>query len=162
MIIPAILRKNEILHEFQKLQYTDDLMFEVGSCDNWMPNIADEPSKETYQYAIVDSNNKLIGYVSYCIDWYSLNASKFGLMSFDKGNQLVGRELFNIMNDIINNMKIRRIEWNMVSGNPVERSYNRFCGKYNGRKIILKDALKDRKGKYHDINIYEIIIAERK
>ena len=157
MIIPAILRKNEIIQEFQKLQYTDDLMYEVGCCDNYMPNIVEEPDSGTYQFAIVDSKDKLIGYVSYRIDWYSSQAHNFGLMSFDRGNPLIGKELFGIMTNLIENLKLHRIEWYMVSGNPVERSYDKFCEKYNGRKITLRDTFKDRLGIYHDSITYEII-----
>lgn len=157
MLIPAILRKNEILHEFQKMQYTDDLMYEVGCCDNYMPNVVEEPDKETYQFAIVDSKDNLIGYVSYRIDWYSSQAHRFGLMSFDRGNPLIGKELFGIMDNLINTLHIHRIEWYMVSGNPAERSYDRFCDKYNGRKLTLRDTFKDRAGHYHDSITYEII-----
>lgn len=157
MLIPAILRKNEILHEFQKLQYTDDLMYEVGCCDNYMPDIVEEPDKETYQFAIVDSKDKLVGYVSYQIDWYSSQAHRFGLMSFKRGNPLIGKELFGIMDNLINTLHIHRIEWYMVSGNTAERAYDRFCNKYNGRKITLRDVFKDRVGNYHDSITYEII-----
>lgn len=157
MLIPAILRKNEILNEFQKLQYTDDLMYEVGCCDNYMSDIAEEPDKETYQFAIVDSNSNLVGYVSYQIDWYSSQAHRFGLMSFDRGNPLIGKALFDIMDNLINRLHIHRIEWYMVSGNPAERSYDRFCSKYNGRKLTLRDTFKDRLGIYHDSITYEII-----
>lgn len=157
MLIPAILRKNEILLEFQKLQYTYDLMYEVGCCDNYMPDIVEEPSKETYQFAIVDSKDELIGYLSYSIDWYSSQAHRFGLMSFDRGNPLIGKELFGIMDNLISTLNIHRIEWHMVSGNPAERSYDRFCNKYNGRKLTLKDTFKDRIGDYHDSITYEII-----
>jgi hypothetical protein len=157
MLIPAILRRDEILQEFQKLQYTDDLMYEVGSCDNYMPDIADEPNKETYQYAIVNDSGKLIGYIGYYIDWYSSQASRFGLMSFDRGNILIGKELFTIMTNLIENLKIHRIEWYMVGGNPVERSYDNFCSKYHGNKFVFKDVFKDRYGKYHDSITYEII-----
>lgn len=158
MLIPAILKKNEIIQEFQKLQYTDDLMYYLGSCDNYLPNIIEEPDKETYQYAIMDSNNNLIGYVNYKIDWYSSQAHNFGLISFDKGNVLIGKELFSIMTNIIENLKLHRIEWFMVGGNPVERSYDSFCKKYNGNKTILHDTFKDRLGNYHDTIIYEIIL----
>lgn len=157
MLMPAILRKDEILHEFQKLQYTDDLMFEVGNIDNYMPRIVEEPDKSTFQFAIVDNKDKLVGYISYEIDWYSSQAYNFGLMSFDRGNPLIGKTLFEVMNNIINNLRIHRISWYMVGGNPVERSYNRFCKKYNGRKIILRDVFKDRMGNYHDSITYEII-----
>lgn len=157
MLIPAILRKEEILHEFQKLQYTDDLMYEAGCCDNYMPDIVEEPDKETYQFAIVDSKDKLIGYVSYSIDWYSLQAHRFGLMSFDRGNPLIGEALFKVMDDLVNKFNLHRIEWYMVSGNPVERHYDKFCEKYKGRKIVLRDTFKDRLGEYHNSIIYEII-----
>lgn len=36
-----------------------------------------------------------------------------------------------------------RVEWRMVGGNPVERSYDKFCKMHNGTKHILKDALGD-------------------
>lgn len=62
------------------------------------------------------------------------------------------------MNKFINVYKLHRIEWRMVGGNPVERSYYRFCKKFNGSKHILKDAVKDRYGNYHDDIIYEIIL----
>ena len=157
MIIPAILRKTEIIHEFQKLQYTDDLMYLAACLDNYVPDIIESPDESTFQYAIVNSKDKLIGFVEYKIRWYDSQALNFGLMSFDRGNPLVGKEIFNIMNNIINNMHIHRIEWAMISGNPVENSYDKLCNKYNGRKIILRDKFKDRLGNYHDTILYEII-----
>ena len=78
-------------------------------------------------------------------------------MSFDRWNPLIGQALFEIMNTLINKFKLHRIEWYMVSGNPVERHYDKFCEKYNGGKIVLRDTFKDRLGKYHDSITYEII-----
>ena len=45
----------------------------------------------------------------------------------------------------------------MVGNNPVEKHYDKFCKKYNGNKYILKDALRDKQGIYHDDVIYEIV-----
>ena len=45
----------------------------------------------------------------------------------------------------------------MIGDNPVERSYDKFCKKYHGVKHVLRDAIKDKYGKYHDDIIYEII-----
>ena len=106
---------------------------------------------------LVFLRDKLIGYISYRIDWYSSQAKNFGLMSFDRGNPLIGKELFSIMTNLIENLKLHRIEWYMVSDNPVQRAYDRFCEKYNGRKSTLRDTFKDRLGVYHDTIIYEII-----
>lgn len=137
--------------------YTDDMMYESGGLSNWTPDIREEPESGRFQYAIVDSNEKLVGYLDYFVDWYSSCASRFGLMSFDRGNITVGRDLYAELNKLLNEYKLHRIEWRMIGGNPVERSYDRFCNKHNGTKHVLKDAIKDKYGKYHDDIIYEII-----
>lgn len=47
----------------------------------------------------------------------------------------------------------------MIGGNPVEKHYDKFCKKFNGKKLVLTDAVKDRQGKYHEDVIYEIILS---
>ena len=157
MLIPAIIMKNEILENFNKYYYTNDMMYETASLNNWLPNIEENTDGSLYQYAIVDSKGKLLGYLTYSIDWYVSCASRFGLFSFDRGNPIIGRDLFKEMNKLIYDYKLHRIEWRMVGGNPIEKSYDRFCYRYNGTKHVLKDAIKDRYGNYHDDIIYEII-----
>lgn len=157
MLIPAIIKKNEILEAFKRYYYSDDMMYETGGLGNWLPDIQEEPEYGKFQYAIVDSNEKLLGYLDYFIDWYSSCAHRFGLISFDRGNPIVGRDLFNEMKKLLDDYKLHRIEWRMIGGNPVERSYDRFCNKFGGTKHVLKDVVKDKYGKYHDDIIYEII-----
>ena len=157
MLVPAILYKEEIAKNFKKYYYTDDMMYETGYLDNWNPEIHENPDACTYQYAIVDSNEKLIGYIAYTIDWYSSSAYSFGLISFDRGNPIVGRDLFNEMEKLIHEYKLHRIEWRVVSGNPVKKHYDKFCNKYNGNIIKLTDVFKDKYGNYRDSYIYEIL-----
>lgn len=160
MLIPAIIKKDEILEAFKRYYYSDDMMYETGSLGNWLPDIQDEPEEGKFQYAIVDSNENLIGYLDYYIDWYNSCASRFGLLSFDRGNIIIGKDLYHEINKLIHDYKLHRIEWRMIGGNPVERSYDRFCKKFNGTKHILRDAIKDKYGKYHNDIIYEIINDE--
>lgn len=160
MLAPAILYKEEIEQGFKKYYYTDEMMYECGCLENWTPAIEDNSGDSKYQYAIINKDNKVIGYIAYDIDWYSSCASNFGLLSFDKGNAIIGKSLFEVLDTLLNDYKLHRISWRMVGGNPVEKSYDRFCKKYNGRKHILRDVFKDRRGKYHDDIIYEIIREE--
>lgn len=157
MLIPAIIKKSEILEAFQRYYYSDDMMYETGSLGNWLPNVQEETEDGRFQYAIVDSKEELVGYLEYHIDWYNSCAYRFGIFSFDRGNPIVGKDLLNELRKIIYDYKLHRIEWRMIGGNPVERSYDKFCSKFNGTKHILKDAVKDKYGKYHDDIIYEII-----
>ena len=157
MLIPAILKKDEILEAFKKYYYTDDMMFETGGIGNWLPDIQEETNGDKFQYAIIDSDEELIGFLSYTVDWYSSCAYNFGLISFNRGIPTIGRDLFNELTKLINEYKLHRIEWKMVGGNPVEKSYDKFCNKFNGTKHVFRDTMKDKYGKYHDSIIYEII-----
>ena len=67
------------------------------------------PTKKLISMRIVNSEDKLIGYVSYSIDWYSSQAHRFGLMSFDRGNPLIGKTLFEVMDSLIHKLKLHRI-----------------------------------------------------
>jgi hypothetical protein len=159
MLKPAILYKDQIEKYFREIYYTEDMLFETGCCnENWTPNISDNTSNDMFQFAIVDSENECVGYISFRVDWYASNAYNFGLISFDRGNFLVGKALQEVMNKLIYEFKVHRIEWRMVGGNPVERHYDKFCSKYNGTKHILHDVIKDVSGNYHDNIIYEIIL----
>ena len=162
MLKPAILYKEEIRKQFQERYYTDDMLYETGCNENWCPEIAECPDDTQFQFAIVDKNDKCIGYVSFKIDWYASQAYNFGLISFDKGNIITGEALKEVMDMIINQYKIYRIEWRMVGGNPVERSYDRFCKRYNGTKYVFHDVIRDKYGNYRDNIMYEILIKENK
>lgn len=155
MLVPAILYKEQIKTEFQKRFYTMDMLYETGCNSQWCPDISDEPEEGVFEYAIINGRGKLIGYLSYQVDYYSSNAYNFGLMSFDRGNPIIGKVLFEKMEELVSTM--HRLEWRMIGGNPVERHYDRFCTKYGGAKYILHDSIRDKNGKYHDNVVYEII-----
>lgn len=154
MLVPAILYKEEIIENMRKYFYTNDMLYETGCMENWIPNIVDCPDESTFQFAIVH-NDILIGYLGYVVDWYASKAYNFGLFSFDRGNLIVGKDVFNKLEELVN--KFHRVEWRMVGGNPAERGYDNFLKRHNGNKHVLKDAIRDRDGNYRDDIIYEII-----
>ena len=155
MLLPAALYKNEILTRMQEYYYTDDMMYYTGYLGHSLPSIEENSNGNTYHYAIVTNEGKLIGYFAYTVDWYSSSAYNFGLFSFDRGNILVGRDVFNKLEELVN--ILHRVEWRAVGGNPACRGYDNFIKKHNGKKHILKDSIRDQKGKYHDDIIYEIV-----
>ena len=154
MLVPAILYKDEIIKCMQKYFYTDDMMYAAGCMENWVPNIVESPEEGCYQWAMVDSNDKLIGFLVYRVDFYISKAYNFGLFSFDRGNPLVGKDVFNKLEELVSTL--HRVEWRAVGGNPACRGYDNFIKRHNGNKHILKDSIKDRNGNYHDNIIYEI------
>ncbi len=159
MLVPAILYKNEICTAFMKALYNDEMLYYTGGLESSIPDIKSHTDGGNYQFAIVDGE-KLIGYFTYRIDWYSSSAYCFGLFGFEKNNKIIGLDVHRELKKLINDYHIRRLEWRMVGGNPVEKHYDKFCQRYNGRKLLLHDAVKDKAGKYHDDVIYEIIFKE--
>lgn len=160
MLVPAILYKEQICKEFSEKSYSNEMINYTGSLSWDVPKIDKEGDGSCYQYAIVE-NNKLIGYFTYRINWYTSCACCFGLFSFDPNNKIIGIDVYRELKKIINDYHIHRIEWRMVGGNTVEKHYDRFCKRYNGNKFILTDAIKDRYGNYHNDIIYEIILNKK-
>lgn len=158
MLVPAVLYKDQIIKGMQRYFYTTDMMYETGCMENWTPNIFDCPDESQFQYAIVDKNEKLVGYLGYSVDWYASKAYNFGLFSFDRGNLQVPKDVFERLEELVNTL--HRVEWRAVGGNPACRGYDNFIKKHNGTKHVLKDSIKDRVGSYHDDIIYEIVHNE--
>ena len=136
------------------------MLYETGCMCNWCPDIVDCPGESQFQYAIVNDNNKLIGYLGYYVDWYASKADNFGLFSFDRGNVLVSKSVFMKLEELVKTM--HRVEWRAVSGNPACKSYDEFIKKHHGNKHILKDSIRDKYGVYHDDIIYEIVNSNTK
>ena len=102
--------------------------------------------------------NRVIGYLSYYIDNHTDCAYRFGLYSFDRGNPIIGLDLFRKMEELVK--RYHRVEWRVIQGNPVIRHYDKFCEKHHGYKTILHDVTKGLGGEWLDAYCYEIIKEE--
>ena len=154
MLKPAILYENQIIDCFNEYLYTDEFYYYSGwlGC-NEIPDL--EPTDGHYQYAIVDEYDDVIGYFAYRINYATRSVYNFGLFSFDKGNPIIGFDVFKKLGELVNNF--HKLEWRMIEGNPVKRHYDKFCKRYNGTIHHLRDTSIDKNGNYNGEYIYEII-----
>ena len=157
MLKPAICYKEEIENALKQYFYTDDMMYYMGCLGSGLIKVADESDGSKYQFAVVGKDGNLIGYIGYYIDRYSSCVYNFGAFSFDRGNPVMGMDLYNLLEKLVNTM--HRVEFRAVGGNPAVRGYDRFLEKHSdiGVKHVLKDAFKDSNGVYHDDYIYEFV-----
>ena len=154
MLKPAILYKEEILEKFKECVYSEDYFLYAGYAHSHeLPCL--DLKDNVYQYAMVDKEDKLIGYFAYQVQPETDTVLNFGLYSFDRGNPLVGLDLFNKMEELVNTY--RRVEWRVIGGNPVIRHYDKFCKKHNGNKVTLHNVTRDLQGNFRDESIYEIL-----
>ena len=155
MLKPAMVHKEELLKKFAEELYTDRYFYYMGYAYGFeLPNI--ETHDCYYQWAILeDSSNKVIGYLAYRVDPSTDNVDRFGLYSFEEGNQTVIRDTYNKLEELIS--EHHRVEWRVIGGNHAKRGYDAFCAKHNGNCVCLHDMTKDMNGQYRDEYIYEII-----
>lgn len=157
MLKPAICYKTEIEDALKEYFYTDDMMFYQGCINSYLIEVRDEGMEGLYQYAVVGKDKKLIGYIDYKIDYYSSCAYNFGAFSFNRGNAIMGKELFDLLETLIK--QCHRVEFRAVSGNPAVKGYDKFLERHSriGKKHIFKDAFRDIKGNFHDTYLYEFV-----
>lgn len=153
MLVPAISRKDELEKLFAEHLYDDDMFLYNGYpyC-NQIPDLT--PRENEYKWAIVNSLDQTIGYFCYYINNHCNSVCSFGLYSF-KSESIIGIDVNRKMKELIENY--HRIEWRMISDNPVQKHYDKFCERHNGNRVKLNSVVKDSTGKYHDEYIYEIV-----
>lgn len=163
MLVPAILYKEELEKAFAKEIYSDKYFYYMGYAHGHeLPKI--EIQDYIYQYAIINGNQELLGYLAYSVNTVNDCAFNFGLYSFDTEDKdiadklVIGKDLYDKLQSLI--QQYHRLEWRMVDGNPVKKHYDEFCEKYYGNRVVLHDVCKDNYGFYHDEYIYEIISNE--
>lgn len=161
MIKPAICYKAEIERALGEYFYTDDMMYYIGDNVSYLIEVRESGRDGVHQFAVTGKDGKLIGYIAYAIDYYSSCAYNFGAFSFDRGNPIMGKELFDLLEKLVTTL--HRVEFRAIEGNPAIKGYDRFLERHSdiGRKVILRDVFKDTHGKYHDTHIYEFINRSR-
>lgn len=154
MLVPAISRRNELEKLFAAHIY-DNSMFLFGHTFDFENEFStNNIYNGEYQWAIVDKDDKVIGYFRYHVDMINDTVNRFKLITF-KTDSITCIDVYKMMKKLIKTH--HRIEWQMVEGNPVKPHYDRFCKRHNGKRFKLHNVIKDPYGYYHDMYIYEIL-----
>lgn len=156
MLKPAAIYKDILMEKFASILYTEEYYFYCGYPSAKLPEIYIEDG--IYSYAIVDKNNNVIGFFTYQIFDLTNTAQNFGLISFDKGNPIVGIDIYYKMKELIKTY--HKLEWQVVEDNPIRLMYDKFCAKYDGFVHRIHDATRNLKGQLVDSFIYEIITSK--
>ncbi len=103
-------------------------------------------------------DNKVIGYISYCICRTSNRVYDLGIINFEENPSLTfSRDLEIVLRDIFEKFNFNKLNFEVVVGNPVEKSYNIMCHKYGGRVVgTYKDHVCLSDGNLYDVKLYEI------
>ena len=160
MIKPAQLYKDKLSEEYAKTWYKPENIFYTGWTGTEMPKIPDN-NYDSHHFVSVDKNDNLIGYISYSINWISMNANNFGIISFDKGNIEFAKDIYKVICDLFDIYHMNRISWHSFVENPAIRAYRNFIKKHGGKECgYYRQIAKLQDGKLHDNVEFEILANE--
>ena len=95
MLRPAQLYKDRLYEEYVKTWYKPEYMYYTGWTGDQVPEIPNN-NYDTHHFVSIDKNDSIIGYINYSVDWISMKADRFGIISFDRGNIEFARDVLGI------------------------------------------------------------------
>ena len=111
----------------------------------------------------VDKNDRVIGYITYAVNWNAMSADSFGAISYDRGNIEFARDLYTAICDIFEKYHMNRMSWWCFADNPAIRGYRNFIKKHGGRECgYLRQYSRLQDGKLHDSVLFAIMSCEFK
>ncbi len=159
MLEPAIKYKNQL----ESLQYDiwfDD-KYKYWNCDSYYQSMQiDENTWNKNQFVSVH-NGVVIGYISYNISRAEHSAYSLSVINFSDNIIAFGKDLRQALKDIFERYKFRKLNFTVVIGNPIEKTYDKMIKKYGGRIVgTYKEDVKLIDGEYYDKKAYEILASE--
>lgn len=159
MLEPAIKYKDQL----EKLQYNiwfND-KYKYWTCDVYYDTLTINSNTWNKHRFVSVINDKIIGYIAYNIDRGNNSVNCLSIMNFSDDEMAFGMDLGQALKDIFEKYKFRKLNFVVVVGNPIEKSYDKMIKKYGGRIIgVKKEDVKLIDGEYYDKKIYEILATE--
>jgi hypothetical protein len=103
-------------------------------------------------------NNIVIGYFS--ASWRRPENFVYSLRCVNFHNQHKGvfaKDIQRFLDYLVNVSNTPKINWSVYIGNPIEKTYDRFCERHGGRIVGIFKSDVVINGKYYDKKVYEWI-----
>lgn len=157
---PAQLYKDKLQEENTKAWYKPENIFWNGGAADSQIDIRKD-NYDCHQFASVNKNDNVIGYISYAVDWAAMSAYNFGIISYKKGNIEFARDIYKAVCDIFEVYHMNRMEWCAYTDNPAIRGYRNFIKKCGGRECAYyRQVTRLQDGLLHDSVSFEILAGE--
>lgn len=109
------------------------------------------------QFVSLNSKGEIIGFIHYDIDREYDYIECLGAINFTDNKVTFGRDLAQVLDDIFCKFNMRKLNFYVIVGNPIEKTYDKMITKYNGRIVgIKKQHAKLMDNQFHDLKLYEI------
>lgn len=159
MLEPAIKYRDQLENVQYNIWFKDKYKY-FNSGTYYGAIQIDDNTWNKHQFVSV-LNGNVIGYIEYEISREENHVSSLAIINFTDNHIVFGRDLAQALKDIFEKYKFRKLNFGVVVGNPIEKSYDKMIKKYGGRIIgTYKENCKLIDGEYYDEKYYEILASE--
>ena len=160
MLRPAQLYAEELQRKNTESWYRPENIYWNGGTGDSNIDLPND-NYDSHCFASVDKNDNVIGYISYNVDWSSMSADRFGMISYDKGNLEFAKDLYRAICNLFEVYHMNRISWCCYADNPAIRGYRNFIKKHGGRECgYYRQIARLQDGRLHDSVQFEILAEE--
>ena len=157
-LVNAKLFEEQIRRKMWEIWYDEKYQYYFGG--NWRTDfsLADNNDYPKRSFAVLNNNDELIGYISYAVDTELRIAQWFGAINFSDDKFAFGQALRQVITDCFLKFGMEVVEWNVICGNLIEKSYDKMCEKLGGHIVGIRHRrAMDLAGNIHDSKSYEIL-----
>lgn len=156
MLVPAFNYSEELKEKMASIWF--DEKYKYYNFDTYYTALViDEETWNRHQFVSLDNVGNIIGYISYNVNRQTYNCYGLAIINFTENKYVFGIDLGQALTDIFEKFKFRKLNFSVVIGNPIEKSYDKIINRYGGRIVgVYKQETKLIDGEYYDEKLYEI------
>jgi RimJ/RimL family protein N-acetyltransferase len=155
--------ETELVKLYQDIAFDPFYNFHLyGNCREAL-----EIPKDTWHghYFVSKAGNRVIGYINYAISRSENAVQGISIAHFGGKNAkdgiIFGRDVMTALKDIFEKFGFIKINFRVVIGNPIEKTYDKLIKRYGGRIVgIFRKEVRLIDGKLYDVKEYEILAEE--
>ena len=155
MLVAAVQYKDVLQSVGRSIWFNDK--YKYWNADTYWSTIdIDDDTWNKHQFVSV-CNGEIIGYIGYHIYRTANRVAGLNIINFTDNIMVFGRDLHKALVDIFELYEFNKLNFTVIVGNPIEKSYDKFIKKFGGRIIgIQKQHVRLVDNKLYDEKMYEI------
>lgn len=156
MLDLAIKHKEELIEQFRSIWFQDKYKFwNFGPYyEEWN---AEESTWNNHQFVSLSGQGEVVGYIGYRIDRANDVVECLNIINFTDDKLTFGMDTGRAIRDIFEKFHFRKINFSVVVGNPIEKTYDKLIQRYGGSVCgYCKKNVRLIDNQFYDEKMYEI------